>query len=207
MGRTLATRVRFFVHEAFHFFQRRTWDETPEDSIGGAMSPASALRNPAMVEDSSFRAAIFAEAVLLRQALETTRSDSLLTLFRHYMLARTNRLRDHPDVLAVERRFERREGTAHYLGCRASASTRSQFNSCAAARLQIEGEPDPVLAIMRWRLYSTGAILCDALEKLGVEEWRDAVAGGAHLDELLIRAVGPEGGQWLGTDTRPGHAT
>jgi hypothetical protein len=40
---------------------------------------------------------------------------------------------------------------------------------------------------MRWRLYSTGAILSYALDELGVVEWRAAIAEGAQLDELIAK--------------------
>lgn len=194
MGATVFKRVSFYVHEAFHYYQRHEstpWTATPEDTIMG-LSPRAALRDPSVVNDSAFRAALRRENEMLARMVTLHADGPLLNTLRSYLELRSERLRGREDVLAVERRYERREGTAEYVGCRAAAlafGSRDTVSSCLVENLTEDEPEDPVMQFLRWRPYSVGAILSLVLDRLEVANWKDAVAAGEHLDVIASRAV------------------
>lgn len=196
MGSSLARRVSFYTHEAFHYYQRQgggAWVETPEDTIMG-LSPAAALRAPDIVNDSLFRAGLRHEDLLLHRMLVEEYPTKLRALLADYLDARAERLREHPDVLGIERRYERREGTAEYVGCRAAAvalADSSWLRTCITANLNEDRPDDPLLQFLRWRLYSTGAVLALILDRLVIPGWKAELALGEHLDVLARRAASP----------------
>jgi hypothetical protein len=196
MGSTLFRRVSFYTHEAFHYHQRqgfRAWASTPEDSIMG-LSPTSALLDTSIMRDSTFRSRLRGEDELLRNIASEQSPSALRDLLRQYLAARMERVRGRPDVLAIERRYERREGTATYVGCRAAEVAFPGVDAFVECILRHLGEElatdDPVLHLLRWRPYSVGAVLCLALDRLEVPSWKAAVAGGDRLDEIIAQTLG-----------------
>lgn len=194
MGSTFRRRLSFYVHEAFHFFQREgsaAWSPTPEDSILG-LSPVQSLTDPGVVDDPAFRAGLVLEDSLLSRIAGERDSSRLIELLDMYERARAIRVAGRPDVIAIERRYERREGTATYVGCRAAAVAARAPETLVPCLKRSLGQPnpeDPILQFLRWRLYSTGGVMCLALERLRVDGWKGAVARGEHLDQIVQREL------------------
>jgi hypothetical protein len=196
---TLFGRADFFIHELFHLYQRREpdgWAETAEDTIVG-LSPKDFIDDPSLATDPDFQARIVVEHRLLQDALTASSQDSLRLLLRTYLAARAERIGDRADIEAVERRYERREGTASFVGYRAAAATVSEPDQAAhAIRDELDatlehgsGLDGPFIMTFRWRLYETGAALSLLLDRLGVPDWQRAVERGRHLDALVADAV------------------
>jgi hypothetical protein len=192
MGTTFSERLEFYVHEAFHYYQRRTWTEVPEDSIYGT-DPRRYLQDPSIVDDPGFRSQLAEEDRLLRLVAAETEPESLKALLRTYLAARQERLRERSDIEALERRFERREGTAEYVGCRAAeaalAASPLELLECLNSNFTRQQPRSLVLRMMQLRPYASGALLSLALDRLEIEGWQDAVARGMHLDQVLAHAL------------------
>jgi hypothetical protein len=195
MGSTFFGRLEFYVHEAFHHYQRHAnggWVEVPEDSISG-VNPAQYLLDPSIVDDPVFRAQLAEEDRLLRLVAFETNLEVLRSLLRAYLTSRAERLAGRPDVEALERRYERREGTAQYVGCRAAQAASDALSQtlqeCVARDLERQQPSSLVLRLMQLRPYASGAIMSLALDRLTIESWRDAVAQGWHIDQLLAKAL------------------
>ena len=194
MGATLFRRLAFYTHEAFHYHQRlgaTPWVSTPGDSIMG-LSPIAFLRDSSILYDPDFRAALRREDELLRRMMAEHDRSTLRTVSRQYLAARAERHRGRPDVLGIEQRYERREGTAVYVGCRAAGIAlrdSAAVTSCFLRDLGEEKPANPALQFLRWRLYSVGAVLSLVLDRLEVPSWKAAVAAGEQLDQLVARAV------------------
>jgi hypothetical protein len=200
MGNSILGRLEFFVHEAFHYFQRGHsggWHRVPEDSISG-INPGGYLVDESVLTDSVFRAQLEQEDRLLRSAVRESDPASFRALLKLYLAARTERLRDHPDVEALERRYERREGSAHYVGCRAAAAhslaTATTLEGCLTRDFDRQRPRNVALRILQLRPYASGAVLSYSLDRLHIDDWRRSLAEGRRLDELVARAVeGVEG--------------
>jgi hypothetical protein len=194
MGTTLFRRVAYYTHEAFHFHQRQgatPWASTPGDSIMG-LSPVAFLRDSGIVRDPEFRAGLRREDELLRRMLAEQDRTTLRNLSQQYLAARGDRHRGRPDVVGIEQRYERREGTAVYVGCRAAGIAlrdSAAVNACVVRDLGDENPANPALQFLRWRPYSVGAILALVLDRLEVPSWKSAVAAGEQLDQLVAREV------------------
>jgi len=61
---------------------------------------------------------------------------------------------------------------------------------CLTEHLGEENPDDPIIQFLRWRVYSSGAGLCLALDRLEVTGWKDAVTRGEHLDRIVVRTLG-----------------
>lgn len=177
-GTSILGRLEFFVHEAFHYFQRGHsggWHRVSEDSISGI--------NPQLEQENR----------LLRNAVRESDPASFRALLKLYLETRTERLRDHPDVEALERRYERREGSAHCVGCRAAAAhslaTASTLEGCLTRDLDRQRPRNVALRILQIRPYASGAVLSYSLDLLRIDDWRRSLAEGRRLDELVARAV------------------
>ena len=192
MGRSPSSRIGFYVHEAFHFWQRGegAWAETPEDSITG-LSPEKFITDPTVLTSQDFAAALEREDSLLLEIASSENPELIRRLLGEYLAARPLRLKEYPDIEAVERRYERREGTAEYVGCRAAVlatrGTRNELVDCITEELQ--DESTEIVQLIRWRLYSSGAVISDALDRLGVRDWKGAIASGMRLDEIAAREI------------------
>lgn len=190
MGRSAFGRANFYLHEAFHGFQAARFTSNPEDERRVRMGQH--LVDPAQLGDD-FRSAVDHEQELLLAALGAAGADRL-HMVREYLEARDRRLENRPDAAAVERRMERREGTATYVGCHGAAAALGA--PAAAARECIIDElrkpidempafPEADARLMRWRLYGTGGAITLLLDDLGAEGWKTRVQEGAVLDEVL----------------------
>jgi len=196
-GSTLFGRADFYMHEAFHGYQRANWVETPGDTM--SVKPGQPLVEPSHIKSSEFRAQGEVERQILNSALEVSSKDSLHALMQNYLAVRRMRTNGLDDVNAIERRMERREGTAQYVGCYSASNVANVPEKRALSCIQEElttpldsmrNFPEADARLMRWRQYGTGGALSVILNRLGAENWKERVAEGAALDEVLSNVIG-----------------
>lgn len=194
--RPLANHVSLVVHEAFHVWQYAgTFAEL--DTLRGLV-PTEFLDETTFAEDLSVLGQIERENRLLVGVAEAAEPDSMRGLLREYLALRAERLAGRPDLARVERHYERMEGTAEYVGCQAvgAAVSVALVRPCLTSELGVGAEDDHEMRggvlgyLTRWRLYSVGAVLVDALERLGVDDWRGQIARGERLEALVGDAAG-----------------
>lgn len=196
-GSTLFNRLAFYYHESFHGFQR------PPDFVE---SPAGDRRvrfrehlvAPDLISSPEFEAKGEVERRILAAALKESSIRDVGRLIRDYLAVRAVRTGELAEVWAVERSFERREGTAEYVGCSAAARTLGasdeRVRACVFSELteplnSFPDYPEADAPLMRYRQYGTGAAMALLLHRLEVEAWQGRVQRGAYLDALLAEAV------------------
>jgi len=199
---TVFDRADFYMHEAFHGYQRANWPETSRDTMRAKFGQP--LVEPSHIESPEFRALGEIERRILNAALDVASEDSLRALMRRYLTVRHVRTEGLEDVNAVERSMERREGTAQYVGCYSAAiiadAPENRGRSCIREELttpldSMRNVPEADARLMRWRQYGTGGALTLILDRLDLANWRGRIAKGTALDEVLTRAVGYEAPQ------------
>lgn len=200
-GNSLFSRLDFYYHESFHGYQHRRFAPSPLGDRRVRMGER--LVDSAVTATPGFTTLGELERRLLAQALRTGQRDSVQAVVRAYLAVRRARVGALPQVRAVERSFERLEGTAHWVGCTAAARALEEpaqrVTECVTEELErplddFPAMPEADARQMRWRQYGTGAAMALLLDRLEVE-WRAQVQAGAYLDELLSAAVGDaEGG-------------
>lgn len=195
-GAGFYNQLEFYYHEHFHLAHQRGghFVETPEDRRMAAFREP--LVNPTHLTPE-FAAAAELERGMLASALEIADADSLRAHLRRYLAARRQRAATKLDVVEVERRMERSEGTAQYVGCRAAAMAAGEppQRAVACVREQLTRDleqradfPEADARLMRWRLYGTGGAIALLLDRLR-PGWKPLVEQGMHLDQLLAEAV------------------
>jgi hypothetical protein len=193
--------VPFLLHEAFHMWQLSFFDNRPFSFCVPQSLPA------AMEEPGQFSSELASEIELLARAVLAD-SSTRKTSAAAYLEARRGRLAKRPPELSfTEQRQERIEGTAEFVGESAAMWIRDgsvmKLPDTLAARLRrttalinIAAEagraPDPRTAAGHY-WYQTGAALAEILDALNVEDWRQKVTRGSHLDELLAEHLGHTG--------------
>jgi hypothetical protein len=196
-GGSTFEQLEFYFHESFHLAHQRGggFVETPEDRRTARFRQP--LVNPAHVTPE-FVAGAEAERRMLRAALDVTDADSLRAHLRDYLGARRRRAGTLLDVVEAERRMERIEGTAQYVGCRAAALAlelpEQRAIDCVREELEIDlakersDFPEADARLMRWRHYGTGGAIALLLDRLR-PGWKPLLEQGMHLDQLLAQAV------------------
>jgi hypothetical protein len=182
VGPTLPQTLRTLYHEAFHAFQNERF--IADDGSGRgivAITPAQA-------------ASIEIERSLLSFALARKQPDNVRRQFVHEALAiRAQRSANAAELAAAERRAERNEGLAEYVGLLSAARASGRPDEtvaeeiATAARRPLRlwmGSPDERL--IRIRAYATGAAMGLLLDLRGVD-WKRR-ADSEPLDVLLAEA-------------------
>ncbi len=189
-------KLEFYYHEHFHLAHQRggKFVETPEARRRARFGQP--LVDPAHLTPK-FATMAELERRMLSAALEIADVDSLRTHLRRYLAVRRERAGTLLDVVEVERRMERDEGTAMYVGCKAAAlATAAPLEravACILKELERDLEkapkgPEADARLMRWRLYGTGGAIALLLDRLR-PGWKPLVEQGMHLDQLLAQAV------------------
>jgi hypothetical protein len=207
-GNSLTKRVSYYLHENFHTYQRRTWKTNADDHITG-LSPVKFVKDPAVLGRPKFVAGVAKEVDLLERALSVTDRSDLRRAMRRYLKMRRSRAGRLPDVQAIERRYERMEGVAEYVGCRAAALSLDESErdliACVSRQFRYVPSPGPAATgmfaepnpaqshMLRWRLYATGGAISLILDRLHPGDWKAKVADGASLDAVLAEAVSASG--------------
>ena len=176
------------LHEQFHAFQRSAF----KPSRGGQFVDPLAIRDRV-----SFATAAEIEqrvlAAALRSSSERERRAHLQTYFA---LRREREARLPPAVAAVERGFERSEGSAEYVERLAYAKFfgegEATLPKLLAERLERpfqHGAPY-MTQLFRHRGYGVGSALIWFVARYGAKDWRSRIEGGAAPDELLEERIG-----------------
>lgn len=179
------------IHESFHGWQFRKFDsffdpETPQRLPGGTRLP------------SDYTARIEAERVGLTRVLKAESRTSLREEALAYLELRLSRMAASDSLVErVERRQERIEGVAEYVGIASYHGVRG-----ADARSVAETLGERISDDVRWgntevsparqllrRTYLSGAVIAYALEQAGCPRWREGVTADRPLDALLARCL------------------
>lgn len=189
VGDTLST----LFHEAFHGHQARRF--------AGAQTDRSVLAegfvDPAHIAAPEFHAMAEVERRMLRLALHLA-PHRLAPLLRRYLAVRRLRSRGVPEAVnREERRIERKEGSAQYVGERLAALATADAGRLGQRLQRLLGVPLDSLSgglperLIHLRVYGTGATLGVLLDRLGAD-WKIRLEQGAGFDELLAEAIGFE---------------
>lgn len=198
-GSTLFERLDFYYHESFHGFQQSNFAESPAGDR--RVRFREHLVDPDAIGSPEFGAMGEVERRVLAAALSESRTPETKRLVRDYLAVRHVRTETLTEVRAVERSFERWEGTAEFVGCSAAAlaigASCERARSCILSELtkplnSLPNMPEADARLMRWRQYGTGASMAALLDRFGVEDWQGSVKRGAYLDDLLAEVVGFE---------------
>jgi hypothetical protein len=181
----LVQTMVFLYHEAFHAHQRHAFV---------ALTPPDAL--PVKVVQPRFAAMGEVERRMLAIAM-TTQPDERTDLLARYLAVRWLRTEQLPaGVRDVERYWERHEGVTDFVGF--SMGVRNLGLGLAPARAatvsqlrrplrEFGGAPE--VRLSRWRAYGIGGALAFLLDDLEVPGWRERVAAGDPLDDLMAEAI------------------
>jgi hypothetical protein len=195
-GRTLNRKLAFYYHESFHAFQERRFAPSPQGDR--RVRFRERLADSAITESSAFAGAAEHERRILAHALATDDQDSVRALLHQYLRSRSARLAKAPDIHPIERSFERREGTATFVGYHAATlaigGSDDDLRSVLREELvkplaEFSAAPEADARQMRWRLYGTGAAICYFLEQM-VPDWKGKVENGSYVDAILATALG-----------------
>jgi hypothetical protein len=189
LGATLAGRLLFFYHEAFHGHQHRAFAPEPAPSFS-SVDPGET--------GAAFGAAAQAEREVLLAALEAPDRVSTLALAKRYLEMRSARLALAPTAEPVERAVELVEGTAEFVGCRAAAAAAGTGDGglgCVRRWLERPLEewpnaPERNARMMRWRLYGTGAAILVLADRLGASGWRARLMQGGVSPVDILTDIG-----------------
>lgn len=159
----------YFVHEVFHRYQARAFDE-PQWRHYPVADPADVALADA--EESSLAA-----------WLERGDEDAM----RDFAAVRAERRRRFPGS-AVERGEERIEGTAQFVEWAALAVSSSPAAARERAVAKLRGGAT-IFNMAKWRHYAIGATLCRWLDQEKVPDWRRAVADGRAPSDLVLQRL------------------
>jgi hypothetical protein len=183
----LATLI---FHEQFHDYQVKAFKLRHNSQFVG----------PKAVPDRvGFAAAAETERRVLAAALAAGPGRARDGLLLQYLALRREREKSlPPEVLKVERQFEKVEGTARFVD-RAAVALAPGADETLPALLaealgsKLGGKSDPFLqAWFRSRSYGIGAALTYFLRELDPTNWQSAAEGTGALDERLAELTGFE---------------
>ena len=194
-SRPPASHVSLVVHEAFHVWQREG-GFAEIDTVSGLV-PTAFLDETLFADDPEVLERVREENGVLLRVAAASEPDTVRALLGEYLAIRADRLSDRPDLARVEHHYKRMEGTAEYVGCQAvgAAVSVALVQPCLTDELEAGAEGSHEMRggmlgyLTRWRLYSVGAVLYDALERLSVDDWRGRVARGEPVDVLVGNAT------------------
>lgn len=178
-------------HEQFHDFQSAAFRWMSAD---GHQEFVDLDAIPDLV---GFIAALDLERLVLQAALLESDASTRRQLTQTYLALRSSRSTDLPaEVLTVQRQKEWSEGTAEFIGLKASkliaGCPDAALPRTIAGNLAVFDEEDTnlVSGLFRWRAYPVGAALTWLLEDINPDEWRTHVSRGVPLDVLLRQTIG-----------------
>lgn len=193
-------KIEFYLHEAFHFYQnsKAKWEETVGDTISikfmtMVLDSMDQVDNPQYIELQNF------ERELLSKTLDIQEEDQIASNLKKLLVAKAmrNTLLPNKAVDLIER-YQRREGTATFVGLYSSVAANEFSNDSVYVNLKSELKkplkefgtfPAKDQQFLRWPQYAIGAAYCIILDRLGVENWRSKIASGSTLYELARTQV------------------
>lgn len=174
-------------HEQFHDHQGKAFGHRLGSQFVG----------PKAVQDrAGFAAAAETERLILAAALAAKTKARTRLLHQYLALRRDREKALPPELIKVERQFEKIEGTAKFIDRAAAALAPGADRTLPALlaetlRLDLSANGEPfVEGWFRSRSYGVGAALTYFLRELDPKGWRTSVEGTVSLDERLAELTG-----------------
>ncbi|MEP6619137.1 MAG: hypothetical protein ABJE47_07480 [bacterium] len=190
VGPSVSSTVNTMIHESFHVFQ--------EERFTDPSMPGTGVGDGALGNLDVFAAQVDSERQLLILALRQASPQERDMAAAQYIRRRSERLSHVSATLAnAENQTERIEGSAQYVESAAASmsphpdvnalrdSLISQLSIPLASFPQMFGQAG---ALMRWRLYATGAAQMLLLNEMHVP-WQARVEKGMPPSQLLAEHV------------------
>ncbi len=185
------------AHEAFHYYAQNNWSGPSRfETEGLSSADLDLLEEQYGVLDE------MADAL----AAETADAQALGALCDHYLDVAARRMAVNPSYMREEQAAETIEGTATYVGIKASEMVGYDFkvmrmaqdggepvdlSFAALAGLMRDGTLDVSSISTDWT-YQSGALLCQVLDALGAEGWQaklNAQTADAVFDSLISKEI------------------
>ena len=170
----VAERRDTLLHEAFHGYQRANFADVGR----------SEFIDPRHIEEATVRAMLQLQLALAKQAHESRE----VAHIRDWLMVRAALSEAiAPEVASYLGDVERREGTAHWVGNRASYAERYRDNM-AIFFDNVPTQFDTTYAL-RSSAYITGALLIDVIDDFSEpdHDWRHAIEQGAPPYEVAVQ--------------------
>ncbi len=194
-------RVNFYLHEAFHSYQRNQpgWKQTPGDTIAIKFN-SSVLDSISQVDNARYKTVQNFERTLLLKLLDKNDDKNgieniLKKLVAVIQIRNTLIPAKAADLID---RYQRNEGSATYTGLLSSAVANRLTYESIYSKLKLElqkpldefsGFPVEEQRFLRWPQYAIGATYCILLDKLERKDWKKELEGGISLYELINSEV------------------
>lgn len=173
---TSAHFITYLSHEAFHYYMQEKWAAGSTYSLDGLSADSLEL--------------LYQEYEVLAELQDALREDDtdraeLLSYTRQYLSIMAQRIQRDPALLELELARETAEGTATYIGIRASQLTGYDYGVMYFDNVKDAPFSDLRNAIESGSLdaqflanripYETGALLCLLLDRLEIPDWQTAL--------------------------------
>jgi len=159
------------VHEMFHAYQEQNWKASGANEL-------ALLSYPDSLTAYRIKAA---EANLLHRAYTDSDPNALV----NFISLRKSRAQIIGDIIMEELLVEDNEGTAEFAGlCGLMQLSPKKFEMQINQHLQVLKHPGGMLFNVRHMSYSTGAVLCLTLKKLGIDFYH-LLGSGQPLFEVI----------------------
>lgn len=192
MGDNWRTTATTLFHEQFHDFQRDAFDKTDWKHGGEYIDLTAISDRAAFTAAAELERRVLADAILAETAAQSA------DLTRQYIALRRIRERTVEEtVVGKERYFERLEGTAQYIGLKASSIVLGDDADSVAGALAgglrrslfANGEGSYSGNWFRTRAYDVGGALALLLDRSGAD-WKARIEAGEPLDAVLESILG-----------------
>lgn len=165
--------IAFLTHEAFHYYMQNNWNM--KRLHGEELSP-SGLKLLGKEYDVLTK-------VQSELKLQNPSKEKLRTYAKEYVAVMEERMKENPEYLKIEMPMERDEGTAQFVGYRASKAAGYDYGIMdysnmqdvpfsEAMQLYNEGKIKQDFLSSRMP-YQTGAQLCELCNALGIKGWQE----------------------------------
>jgi hypothetical protein len=198
-GDSAATQVMFTVHELFHSYQNGAFQRRA-GGIGAFADPKVLSENTELLESPEFQSQLAQEREAMLAAIRASSSSERWSHVRSYHSLRTKRLETlSPRLRSFEDNQERAEGIANWVGYEAVARVVTRRPNdvrlaieadLASEWFDVSGRPyTGVEKYRRWHLYLVGTAKAWLLEQANPTGWKQRIADGAALEELVVEVM------------------
>ena len=192
-GKNDFDQIDFYIHEAFHYYQRPNWEETSGDTI---VIKFKTLVSDSLeqVSNSRYISLLHYERDLLKQGIYLKDKNEIETVLKKIIATRALRNIDLPQkVIDLIDRYERREGSAVYVGLKSSVVSKqydadSLYNEISNELSRDLSEfppyPSQEQQFIRWPYYGMGAALGVLFDKMEFD-WKEELESGKTFHDIL----------------------
>jgi hypothetical protein len=189
-------KINFYLHESFHYYQREIsqWDNTNGDTISIKFR-RMVLDSIEQVDNKQYISLQNYERNLLSRILDVEDENEIKLLLKNLSVNNSikNKLIPEKSVDLINR-YQRREGTATYVGLIGStAATQYPIDSIflnlkkdlKKPLKEFPKFPSKDQQFLRWPQYAIGATYCLIFERLGFVDWKEKLANGATINSII----------------------